>query len=128
MPELSRFNAQTNDILDKQLETLSKELGFNENQQSDLLAELTSIASWVIRQTQAGRSIEARDGSKVELLESPILNKLKSNAATPSSIRILLEEQEAAGLRELLVNGHKHRRSVEIQDSQAPEIVWRTGA
>ena len=129
MPELSRFNVQTNAVLNKQLETLSKELGLSENQQLDLLAELTSIASWVIRQTQAGRSIEARDGSRVELLETPMLERLKCCHQETDPMRIVLNEEETVGLRDLLKKGLQAANSAADQTFEPPKVTWRgTGA
>jgi len=75
---MSRFQAQTNAVLDEELEEARERLGLRPHQKSDLLRELTSLATWVIRQAAEGYRIEARSGGKVEILKSPTLERLQN--------------------------------------------------
>jgi hypothetical protein len=57
---MSRFQANTNAVLDADLDYLREELGLHPNQKADLLRELTTLAAWIVRQAAAGRSVIAR--------------------------------------------------------------------
>jgi hypothetical protein len=102
---VSRFQAQTNPILDEELADLRERLGLRENQKADLLRELTTLASWVIRQAEAGRSIEARGGQEVETLRSPALERVRRRSDEGISVRIELTDAEVERLAEILDRG-----------------------
>jgi hypothetical protein len=74
---MSRFQAQVNAVLDEELDEIRERLGLRQNQRADLLREIAALASWVVRQAEAGRSIEARRGRDVEVLTSPLLDRLR---------------------------------------------------
>ena len=102
---MSRFQAQTTTILDEELADLQERLGLRENQKADLLREIAALAAWVIRQAEAGRTIEARRGREVETLQNPAVERL-SRARTAGQLeRIELTAAEAARLAEVLETG-----------------------
>lgn len=102
---MSRFQAQTNAILDQQLAELRERLGLRENQKADLLRELAELASWVILQAEAGRRIEARRGEDVETLRSPALDRMSRKRAEGVMGRIDLTDAEVERLAEILDRG-----------------------
>jgi len=77
---MSRFQAITNPVLDEDLEVLRQCLGLRPGQKAELLRELTSLASWVVDQADAGRCIEARQGDRVESLVHPAVERLRQAA------------------------------------------------
>jgi len=102
---MSRFQAQTNSILDEELADLRERLGLRENQKADLLRELAELASWVIRQAEAGRMIEARRGRDVEILSSPAIERLRRKQDESVVERIDLTDAEVERLAEILDRG-----------------------
>jgi hypothetical protein len=102
---MSRFQAQTNAILDEELTDLRERLGLRENQKADLLREIAALAAWVIRQAEAGRRIEARRGRDVETLRSPALERLSQKQDEGFGGRIDLTDAEAERLAEILDRG-----------------------
>lgn len=102
---MSRFQAQTNAILDEELSDLRERLGLRENQKADLLREIGALAAWVIRQAEAGRRIEARRGRDVEILRSPLLDRLSHKQDRSLSERIDLTDAEVERLAEILDRG-----------------------
>lgn len=102
---MSRFQAQTNAILDEELSDLRERLGLRENQKADLLREIGALAAWVIRQAEAGRQIEARRGRDVEILRSPALDRLSHKQDGGLSARIDLTDAEVERLAEVLDRG-----------------------
>ena len=102
---MSRFQAQTNAVLDEELDDLRERLGLRENQKADLLRELTEVASWVIRQAEAGRRIEARRGREIETLRSPAIERLRRKQDKSAMARIDLTDTEAKRLAEILDRG-----------------------
>lgn len=102
---MSRFQAQTNAVLDEELADLCERLGLRENQKADLLRELADLASWVIRQAEAGRRIEARRGRDVETLRSPAIDRLRRKRAAGVVERIDLTDAEVERLTEILDRG-----------------------
>ncbi len=102
---VSRFQAQTNVVVDQELEDLRERLGLRENQKADLLREITSLASWVVRQAEAGRNIEARRGGDVEALANPVLERLREKHDEDVAGSIKLSDAEVQRLAEVLDRG-----------------------
>lgn len=102
---MSRFQAQTTSMLDEELTDLRERLGLRENQKADLLRELAELASWVIRQAEAGRKIEARLGRDVETLHSPAIERLRRKQDEGFMERIALTDAEVERLAEILDRG-----------------------
>lgn len=132
---MSRFQAQLNAVLDEDLDDLRKRLGLRRNQKADLLREIASLASWVIRQAEAGRSIEARRGRDVEALESPPLDRLRERRNAGIIGRIELKDSEAGRLADVLDRGFSPTpalrkalsRLAEAKRSP-PKLRWKGGA
>jgi hypothetical protein len=103
---MSRFQAQTNALLDEELQELRERFGLRENQKTDLLRELAALASWVTRQAEAGRRIEARRGRDVEPLLSPAIERLRRRKESDRGVvRIELSDAEVERLAEILNSG-----------------------
>jgi hypothetical protein len=102
---MSRFQAQTNAVLDEELADLRERLGLRENQKADLLREIAEVASWVIRQAEAGRTIEARHGGNVETFRSPAIERLRRKQDEGALGGIDLTEAEVERLAEILDRG-----------------------
>jgi uncharacterized protein (DUF1778 family) len=102
---VSRFQAQTTAMLDEELTDLRERLGLRENQKADLLRELAELASWVVRQAEAGRRIEARRGRDVETLRSPAIERLRRRQDEAGMGRIDLTQAEVERLTEILDRG-----------------------
>jgi hypothetical protein len=93
---VARFQATTNRVLDEELDALREEMGLRENQKAELLRELASMAAWLVAQARAGRTVEARGPSGVEIFEHPALR----SASTVE--RLVLAPDEVERLAELL--------------------------
>lgn len=91
---MSRFQAMTTDLLDRELEAIRQEMGLREGQKAELLRELAAMASWLLAQARAGRTIEARGPDGTEVFHHPAL------AARVS--RVVLAAGEADALSRLL--------------------------
>jgi hypothetical protein len=104
---MSRFQAQTNAVLDQELEDLRERLGLRPSQKADLLRELAALAAWVVRQAEAGRSIEARQGPKSEPLVHPVIERLHARREqhTRAIPRLELRDAEISRLAEILDRG-----------------------
>jgi hypothetical protein len=102
---MSRFQAQTNAVLDQELEELRQRLGLAPSQKADLLREVASLAAWVVRQAEAGRSVEARRGTEVEPLTHPVIERLRSHHETTVVPRVTLTDAEAKRLARILDRG-----------------------
>jgi hypothetical protein len=132
---VSRFQAQTNALLDEELADLSERLGLRESQKADLLRELTGLASWVIRQAEAGRRIEARRGRDVETLRSPAIERLHRKQDEVGLGRIDLTEAEVERLAEILDRGFSPTPALREALSrladpkrQPPQLHWKKTA
>jgi hypothetical protein len=101
----SRFQAQINPFLDQELADLRERLGLRENQKADLLREIAALAAWVVRQAEAGRSIEARRGQSVETLRSPALERLSRKQDESRVEHIDLSDAEVERLGEIFDRG-----------------------
>lgn len=131
---MSRFQAQTNAVLDQELEELRERLGLRPNQKADLLRELTALAAWVIRQADAGRTVEARGEDDGQPLVHPVVERLlrTRRGAQPAPARITLSEEEVERLAVILERGFSPTpdlrdllRRLAQTDRQPPELTWR---
>jgi len=93
---MARFQAMTNAVLERELDELREQMGLRENQKAELLRELAAMASWLLYQARAGRTIEARGESGVEVFRHPALDTSGPLA------RMALDEDEAQRLATLL--------------------------
>lgn len=132
---MSRFQAQTTEILDEELEDLRERLGLRENQKADLLRELAEVASWVIRQAEAGRRIEARRGRDIETLRSPVVERLRRRREERVLGRIELTDAEVKRLAEILDGGFSpppalRKALSRLADSKRrpPRLRWKDSA
>jgi hypothetical protein len=99
---MARFQALTNSVLDAELEMLRKQLGLDRSQKAELLREVASLAAWVVRQTEQGREIQARDGQRVEPLVHPALDRVRARKVRPFGQSLALSDNEAKRLATLL--------------------------
>ena len=132
---MSRFQAQTNAVLDHELDELRERLGLTRSQKADLLRELTSIASWVIRQAEAGRQIAARHGSDFELLGLPVLERLRKKQDRAGWAAIKLSDLEVERLAGALDEGFSptpalRRALANLGDPKRrpPKLTWKSKA
>ncbi len=102
---MSRFQAQTNAVLDQELEELRQRLGLAPSQKADLLREVASLAAWVVRQAEAGRSVEARRGTEVETLTHPVIERLRAGHETSVVPHVTLSDAEVKRLARILDRG-----------------------
>ncbi len=130
---MARFQAQTNVVLDEELEDLRERLGLRANQKADLLREIASLAAWVLRQAEAGRTVEARQGREVETLESPVLDRLRERDEGALAGRIDLTAAEVKRLARVLDRGFSPtptlRRSLARLASPSrrpPKLRWKS--
>lgn len=93
---MSQFLAQTDDSLDRVLEELRQRLGLHEDQETDLLQRLASLASWVIREAEVGHCIEARE----------VLDQLEADLSQQLMTRIVLDDEQVGRLAEILDRGY----------------------
>lgn len=133
--QVSRFQAQTNSLLDDELDDLRERLGLRENQKADLLRELTALASWVIRQAEAGWRIEARRGQDVETLRSPAVERVRRKHDDGVVARIELTDAEVQRLAEILDRGFSptpalRRALSRLSDPKRrpPKLHWKDNA
>lgn len=133
---MARFQAQTNAVLDRELEELRERLRLKPSQKADLLRELTALASWVIRQTEAGGEIVARRGSHVEALVHPALARLREEQQREESVaRIELSDREVERLGAILDRGFaptpgllKALANLANGKRRAPKLRWKRRA
>jgi len=130
---MSRFQAQTNAVLDDELEELRRRLGLRDNQKADLLRELTALAAWVVRQATEGRAVFARGEDDVQELVHPVIDRvrrIRDQTATPPS-RLELDDDQTRRLAEILDRGFDPppalvqclRRLTDLE-RKAPELTW----
>ena len=132
---MSRFQAQTTTILDEELSDLRERLGLRENQKADLLREMAALAAWVIRQAEAGRTIEARCGRDVETLRSPALERLGRKPPEGQLERIELTAPEVERLADILDRGFSptpalRKALTRLADPKRrpPRLQWKESA
>lgn len=133
---MARFQAQTNAVLNSELEELRRRLGLRSNQKADLLRELTALASWVVRQTIAGRAILARGDDGVQELDHPVIERLSRLREQADGLmpRLELSAEETRRLAEILDRGFdpppallESLRRLADPDRKAPELIWADG-
>lgn len=125
-----RFQAQTNAVLDQELDDLRERLGLRADQKADLLRELASLAAWVVRQSAEGRVVEARGQDGVQVLAHPALERMRRRSA-PAVERVVLTDEESERLAAILERGFRPtpalrdvlRRLAEA-DRTPPELTW----
>jgi len=131
---MARFQALTNKVLDDELDMLREHLGLAPSQKADLLREVAALAAWVVRQSEQGRLVEARDDDTVETLAHPAIDRLRAAKTRAPAARIELGVGEVrrlaailnrgfrppAGLREALTNLATRRRP--------PRLRWKKHA
>ncbi len=130
---MSRFQAQTNAVLNDELEELRRRLGLRDNQKADLLRELTALAAWVVRQATEGRAVLARGEDDVQELVHPVIDRvrrIRDQAATPPS-RLELNDDETRRLTEILDRGFdpppallQCLRRLTDPERTPPELTW----
>ncbi|MBI4819139.1 MAG: hypothetical protein HY791_22900 [Deltaproteobacteria bacterium] len=130
---MSRFQAQSNAVLDDELEDLRRRLGLRDNQKADLLRELTTIAAWVVRQSTEGRTVIARGKDDVRELVHPAIDRIRrlQLEASAASTRLELSEDETRRLAEILDRGFDPPAELlqslsRLADPRrnAPELIW----
>ena len=99
---MARFQAQTNAVVDDELDDIRERLGLDASQKADLLREVTSIASWVLRQAESGHRVEATRGDEVVPLDHPAVERLRRTHETSALPRLALTDGEARRLATLL--------------------------
>jgi len=131
---MSRFQAQTNAVLDEELEELRERLGLRPNQKADLLRELTALAAWVIRQADAGRTVKAHGEDEAQPLVHPVVERLLRvhRGDQPGPARIALNDEEVKHLAAILERGFSPTpdlrdllQRLAQTDRQPPELTWR---
>jgi len=132
---MARFQAQTNAVIEEELADLRGRLGLRANQRADLLREIASLASWVVRQAEAGRRIEARRGRDVEALRNPTLDRLRERRNAGVVGRIALSDSEVERLAAVLDRGfsptpalRKALSRLAATKRKPPKLRWRDGA
>ena len=134
---MSRFQANTNAVLDAELEGLRRQLGLRSNQKADLLRELTALAAWVIRQATEGRAVVARGEDGVRELSHPVIERIRQRQeqATSLSTRIELDDDETRRLAEILDRSFdpppalvESLRRIADPKRAAPELTWSGGS
>lgn len=104
---MARFQAQTNAVLDAELESLQTTLGLRAHQKADLLRELTALATWVVRQAEQGRAIVAQGDDQTQTLHHPALERIRHQRrqVTERPARIELSDDETRSLAAILDRG-----------------------
>ncbi len=131
---MARFQAQTNAVLDAELEELRTRLGLRANQKADLLRELAALASWVIRQAADGRTVEARGDDGVQVLVHPAVERFQPGGGRRSSApgRLAIDDAEVRRLAEILDQGFSPTPALREAlarladpDRSPPVLSWR---
>lgn len=104
---MTRFQALTNAVLDQELEMLREHLGLAPGQKAELLREVATLAAWVVRQAEQGRTVEARRGDVVERLTHPAIERLQALQTPHALTRLALTDAEAERLNDILGRGFK---------------------
>ena len=132
---MSRFQAQTNAVLDQELEDLRQHLGLEPSQKADLLREVAALAAWVVRQAEAGRTVEARWRGEVEPLVHPVIERLRTLRERTGVQRVALTDAEAERLASIFDRGFSPTRalratlkSLASPKRRAPKLRWKKTA
>ncbi len=130
---MARFQAQTNVVLEQEIEDLRRRLGLRTNQKADLLRELTALAGWVVRQAVEGRTIEARGEDGLLQLEHPVVERLRRQyrQSSASASRLELSDDETRRLADILDRRFdpplallETLRRLTNPERQAPDLTW----
>jgi len=128
---MSRFQAQTNSVMDAELEVLREKLGLGTHQKADLLREITALASWVVEQASAGRKIVAKnDSGELEELRSPALARVQNEQSERMFESVVLSEHEARRLGAILEGEWEPSPKLRAllrnlsEGREAPNLVW----
>ena len=132
---MSRFQALTNTVLDAELEMVRKRLGIESNQKAELLREVTALAAWVVRQSAQGRRVEGRRGRESELLEHPMLEKLRAQRQQSLASQLKLSNDEIVALCAVLDRGfsptpglRKAFSNLANPKRRPPQLRWKKSA
>ncbi len=124
---MARFQATTTTLLDDELDALRQEMGLRENQKAELLRELASMAAWLVAQARAGRTIEARGPTGVEVFSHPALK------ASSSVERLVLAPDEVERLAAVLESDPPLSDALRAtlgrladEGRRPPELSWPT--
>ena len=101
---MSRFQANTNAVLEADLDSLRQELGLRANQKADLLRELTTLAAWVVRQAAEGRVVVAQGADDVLELNHPVIERIRRRREESEALpgRLELTDDETRRLAQIL--------------------------
>ena len=126
---MSRFQAQTNAVLELELNRIQAEFGLRNNQKADLLRELSAIASWVIQQSIDGRQVQAKGEDGVQTLQHPILDRLRQSAQQPHELKLSEEEVKRlsnlmSGDFEMTSQLKESLRRISSDDRIPPQLIW----
>jgi len=126
---MSRFQAQTNAVLELELNRIQAEFGLRNNQKADLLRELSAIASWVIQQSIDGRQVQAKGEDGVQTLQHPILDRLRQSAQQPHELKLSEEEVKRlsnlmSGDFEMTSQLKESLRRISSDDRTPPQLIW----
>jgi hypothetical protein len=131
---MARFQALTNVVLDEELEMLRERFGLAPSQRAELLREVSSLAAWIVRQIENGRTIEARRGKSVEPLRHPAIDRL-AGRTRPVAERVLLSDAEVKRLADVLdrpfkptADLRKALASLTTSKRRPPSLRWKKTA
>ncbi len=129
---MSRFQAKTNVVLDAELESLRQELGLKSNQKADLLRELTTLATWVVRQVVEGRDVLAKGANDIRELHHPILEKIRQRGEVETTLQF--NDEETQRLAEIMNQSfnpppalRESLRRLASPVRNSPELSWPEG-
>ena len=130
---MARFQAQTNSVLEDELDEVRERLGLEEHQKAELLRELAALASWLIEQAAAGREIQALGRDGIFPCRHATLDRVRMESrASPTGARLELSDAEVTRLADVLEGGFQPTdelrdslRRLADRDRQAPDITWR---
>jgi hypothetical protein len=133
---MARFQALTNPVLDSELEGVRIRLGLLPSQKAELLRELATIVAWIVKQSERGRTIEARRGAEVEELTHPVLDRLRTESEPRApGHAITLSDEELRQLAEVLERPfeptpalRKVLGNLAHSSRRPPKIRWKSGA
>lgn len=80
---------------------LRERLGLAPSQKAELLREVSSLAAWIVRQIESGRTIEARRGASVEILRHPAIERI-AGRSKPALEPLPLSDTEVQRLADVL--------------------------
>ena len=132
---MARFQAQTNVVLDQELEEIRERLGLEPSQKAELLREVAAIAAWVVRQAEKGRTIEARRGAEVAPLDHPAVKRLAERSSKTELPALLLSDDEVERLGVVLERPFEPTpamrtvlASLAEPRRHAPKLRWKKSA